>query len=353
MNLILMSLSSLENDSNQTHHNLQAPTILLLAIQTDCLYCPLPAPTYAQLALQCSYVIHFIIQKFQMVQLRGIDGLFLHVYLSVYKFKPRDLALSERGCIRNSEAVKVIREAYRTYQNSGQNIEDFFDIQILNFEAPGCGRSYIARSDSIERNPTIICSYKDKNRIIYNYNVPLSDLKINRPIKMSLRHIFAIYGILSAFDDSNVQGMFRLEDMHSINIHLYELDDEDRGYLHSGLPGTRECYDRDVYIGKRGENYYWIGKNLVKKRYVCTKLPGKCTYQTYNPQHMRMHEPKCTDQTTITATQVNLFLKKAKFNTYSRGFMAKKKIRFKNWWTENTYHNRLPTTVKIYMQLST
>ena len=123
---------------------------------------------------------------------------------------------------------------------------------------------------------------------------------------MSLRHIFAIYGILSEFDDSNVQGMFRLEDMHSINIHLYELDEKDRGYMHSGLPGTRECYNRDVYIGKRGDNYFWIGKNLVKRRWVCTKLPGKCTYQTYIPGDLEKHEPKCTDQTKITATQVKL-----------------------------------------------
>ena len=243
-----------------------------------------------------------------MVQLRGIDGLFLHVYLSVYNYKPRDLSLSVRGCIRNSEVVRIIKEAYRNYQSSGQDIEDFFNIQIVHFEANKCGRPYIANCEMVSRKPTIVCSYIDKGKIIYSHGVPVSDLKINKPIKMSLKHIFAIYGILTAFDDSNVQGMFRLEDIHSINIHLYELDDEDRGYMHSGLPGTRECYNRDVYIGKRGENYYWIDKNLVKRRWICTKLPRKCTYYTYKYHNWVRHEATCTDQTKITATQVQFTL---------------------------------------------
>ena len=240
-----------------------------------------------------------------MVQLRGIDGLFLHVYLTVYNYKPRDLGLSARECIRNSGAIRVIKEAYRNYQNSGQNIEDFFNIQVVNFEASGRDRSYIATCESVTRSPIIICSVVKKEITNYKFGLPLSDLKINKPIKMSLKHIFSIYGILTAFDDTNVQGMFRLEDMHSINIHLYELDDEDRGYMHSGLPGTRECYNRDVYIGKRGENYYWIGKNLVKKRWICTKLPRKCTYYSYKYDHWARHEATCTDQTKITATQVH------------------------------------------------
>ena len=273
-----------------------------------------------------------------MGQLRGIDGLFLHVYLSVYKYKPRDLALSARQCIRNSEVVKVIKEAYRNYQNSGQNIEDFFGIQVLNFEANKYGRPYIAKNHIISRKPIVICSYKDKGTSVYTYGVPVSELRINQPIRMSLRHIFAIYGILTQFDDSTVQGMFRLEDMHSINIHLYELDDNDRGYLHSGLPGTRECYDRDVYIGKRGENYYWIGKNLINRRYVCTKLPGKCTYQTYHPGDMAKHEKDCTDQTTITATQVNELYLVSRSKTIPRKFMAKQKILCWHWYNVDIYH---------------
>ena len=240
-----------------------------------------------------------------MVQLRGIDGLFLHVYLSVYKYKPRDLALSARECIRNSEVIRTIKEAYRNYQNSGQNIEDYFGREILHFQTTTYNRPYIATTDSVTRSPVVICSVRKQGKITYSFGVPVSELKINTPIRMSLRHIFAIYGILSAFDESNVQGMFRLEDMHSINIHLYELDDENRGYMHSGLPGTRGCYNRDVYIGKRGDNFYWIGKNLIKRRWVCTKLPGKCTYQTYNPGDLAKHLPKCTDQTKITATQVS------------------------------------------------
>ena len=244
-----------------------------------------------------------------MVQLRGIDGLFLHVYLTVYNYKPRDLGLSARECIRNSEVVRVIKEAYRNYQSSGQDIEDFFNIQIVNFESTKYGRPYIANCEIVTRPPTIISYVKEQNRLKYTYGVPISELKINKPIKMSLKHIFAIYGILTAFDDTDVQGMFRLEDMHSINIHLYELDEEDRGYMHSGLPGTRECYNRDVFIGKRGENYYWITKNLVKKRWQCTKLPGKCIYYTYDQSDLNRHMATCTDQTKITASQVKNHLK--------------------------------------------
>ena len=272
-----------------------------------------------------------------MVQLRGIDGLFLHVYLAVYRYKPRDLALSVRGCIRNSDVVRVIKEAYRNYQTSGQDIENYYNIQIVNFEAPRYDRSYIATCDNVSRKPIVICSTKDRNKKVYTYGIQLSELKINKPIKMSLKHIFSIYGILTQFDDTNVQGMFRLEDMHSINIHLYELDDEDRGYLHSGLPGTRECYNRDVYIGKRAENYFWITKNLVKKRFRCTKLPGKCIYYTYDESNLHRHMATCTDQTTITATQVLHSIKKSNDSlmlmliSYFRKYMVNQKIRFLIW----------------------
>ena len=170
-----------------------------------------------------------------MARLRGIDGLFLHCYLSVYRVKPRDLDLSQRGMIRNTETTRVIKESFRNYTNSGQNIEDYFDGQILHFQAPRLNRAYIANSDNVTRSPIIISSVKKGAGVCYSYGIPLSDLKINKPIKMSLKHIFAIYGITTAFDTSTNQGMFILEDMHSVNIHLYELNENDRGVFHSCL----------------------------------------------------------------------------------------------------------------------
>ena len=98
--------------------------------------------------------------------------------------------------------------------------------------------------------------------------------------------------------------MYVLEDLHGVNIHLYELDENGKGYKTSRTPGSRAMYNKNIYIGKRDGNYYWITKNLTKKRYYCTKLPTKCVYYTEDLGNWIRHEATCTDETKITATQV-------------------------------------------------
>ena len=139
-----------------------------------------------------------------MVRLRDVDGLFLHVYLSVYRLLPRDLQLSQRGVIRNSDTARVIREAYRTYTESGQNLEDYFDIQIINFQASHHNRPYTTSCGDVTRPPVIVYSVRNEARSTVHYNHGKSpyDLKLNQPIKMSLKHIFTVFGILTTFRSS-------------------------------------------------------------------------------------------------------------------------------------------------------
>ena len=240
-----------------------------------------------------------------MVSLRGVDSLFLHAYIAKHKLKPRDLNLSERSYIRNMDQIRLIQQSYRQFKSSQKTVEDYFSTQIMHFEASRANRPYTTDVTEVTRSPTIIFSIKNgQNRIEYRIGVPFDEIKLTSPIKMSLVNIFAIYGITDQFNTEDLEGMFELEDRHRINIHLYLLDENMRGYRNSRVPGTRAIYHTDIYIGMRDNQFYWIQKNLTSRLYYCSKLPGKCCYGTNNPSHLTRHESTCTDQTKITANQV-------------------------------------------------
>ena len=242
-----------------------------------------------------------------MVSLRGVDSLFLHVYIAKHQLKPRDLNLSERSFIRNLDIIQQIKQSYRSFQTSEMSIEDFFNTQIVTFEASHENRSYSTNTLEVTRSPSIVFKInKSRSQHTFTIGVPFDKIKLNTPIKMSLNHIFAIHGITDDFDTDNLEGMFELEDRHRINIHLYHLNDDMRGYRNSRIPGTRAIHHKDIYIGMRDNEYYWIKKNLTTKRYYCAKpgMLGKCCYWSINPDNTRRHEVVCTDQTKIRAEQV-------------------------------------------------
>ena len=246
-----------------------------------------------------------------MVSLRGVDGLFLAVYIAKHQLKPRDLNLSERSFIRNFDIIHQIKQSYRSFQTSGMSIEDFFNTQVVSFEASHENRSFLTNTVEVIRSPSMVFKInKGRNRSNYTIGVPFDKIKLNTPIKMSLNHIFAIHGITDDFDSDHLEGMFELEDRHHINIHLYLLNDNMRGYRNSRIPGTRAIYHKDIYIGMRDNQFYWIKKNLTTKRYYCAKpgMLGKCCYWSTNPDNTRRHEVECSDQTKIRADQVKSWI---------------------------------------------
>ena len=265
-----------------------------------------------------------------MVCLRGIDNLFLHAYIAKHKLKPRDLNLSQRSYIRNIDQIRLIQQSYRQFIASEKNVEDFFDTQIIKFESSHENRPFTTNTIEVTRSPILLFEMnKNRNRSYYQIGVPMDKIKLTTPIKMSLVNIFEIYGIIDEFNTEDLEGMFVLEDRHRINIHLYLLDENMKGYRNSRVPGTRAIYNTDIYIGMRDDQFYWIQKNLTSRLYYCSRLPGKCCYGTNDLSNLTRHESTCTDQTRITASQVdNLdpLLTNVEFLTITlRKYMAKKK----------------------------
>ena len=246
-----------------------------------------------------------------MVFLRGIDSLFLHAYIAKHKLKPCDLNLTDRGHIKNMGQIKSIKQSFRQYQQSSraitkEGVQDFFDGEIIYFEASRIDRPFCTTTVEVSRPPIVIFATKKSQERLktYQIGIPFEKIKLTSPIKMSLVDIFAIHGITDDFDTEVLEGMFELEDRHRINIHLYLLDENMKGYRNSRVPGTRAIYHTDIYIGMRNNQFYWIKKNLTSRIYYCSKLPGKCCYGTNDLSHLTRHESTCTDQTKITANQV-------------------------------------------------
>ena len=70
---------------------------------------------------------------------------------------------------------------------------------------------------------------------------------------------------------------------------------------------TTGLVDGDLIIGKNGPVYYWIpDKNIIQKRYYCTKYPGKCHMFFIKKCNLDDHMIGCTDHTTIISKQVCL-----------------------------------------------
>ena len=242
-----------------------------------------------------------------MVSLRGVESLFLHAYIAKNKLKPCDLNLSERGCIRNFSLIPKIHESYRQFLSSRQSVGDFFESQIVHFQASNNNNPFSTETVEVIQDPLILFSRrKGSSQVIYQTGISFDKVRLTTPIKMSLPHIFAIHGITDVFDTNNLEAMFELEDKHRINIHLYHLNDEMKGYRNSRIPGTRAIYHKDIYIGMRDNEFYWIKKNLTTKRYYCAKpdMIGKCCYWSTIKKNTERHEINCTDQTKIRADQV-------------------------------------------------
>ena len=133
-----------------------------------------------------------------MVQLRPVDPRFLHCYLIKHKLKPRDLELSQRLCIRNSEIAKRIKNLYADFKRSNLDLEQFFDCQIVEFISNRQNQGFWTNCEEITRDPILLCFYKN-NPPRYKFGIGLEQLHLTRAIKMSLSHLLALYKIDEVF----------------------------------------------------------------------------------------------------------------------------------------------------------
>ena len=239
-----------------------------------------------------------------MVKLNGIDSKFLHCFLYKSRLRPIDLDLSTRGCIRNPDVIDRIRRAHRAFGVSGKTLENFFDSQIVEFKSYRINRPYTTDCEAIARSPIVLC-FMDKGRgLEYKYGTRTTDLKIVKPIQVSLSYLFAMYGISDTPESLDPNHLASFEEKYGLNIHLHELRDDGRGHKSGSLPPPNDIGHTNIYIGLKDGLFYWLGKQLCSKNYFCTKLPGKCSYQTSHYSNYQAHIAACTDKTIVKADQV-------------------------------------------------
>ena len=66
----------------------------------------------------------------------------------------------------------------------------------------------------------------------------------------------------------------------------------------------------DIPLGLSKKQYYFIpNPKLIKGRYFCQKYPGHCLYNTQKINHRDRHEKICSDDSIVSAKQVEKFIK--------------------------------------------
>ena len=241
-----------------------------------------------------------------MVKLNGIDPKFLHCFLYKSRVRPIDLDLSTRGCIRNPNVIERIRRAHRSFLVSGKTLENFFDSQIVEFKSYRINQPYTTECEVITRPPIVLCClHKGRIRgMEYQYGITTTELKIVNPIQVSLAYLFAMYGIFDTPESLDPNHLASFEEKYGLNIHLHELRDDGRGHKSGSLPPPNDGGHTNIYIGLKDGLFYWLGKQLCSRKYFCTRLPGKCSYQTPHHNQFAAHMAVCTDKTIVKADQV-------------------------------------------------
>ena len=243
-----------------------------------------------------------------MVRLKSVDPRFLHCYLIKHKLRPRDLDLSPRHCIRNKEVSKRILETYRSFKNTSLSIEDFFDCQIVEFISSRIDQGFWSNCDEITREPFLLCYVKNGSGVgkdRYHHGVSREEMKLSKPIKITLEHLFSLYQINDVFESLDPDQIAMFEERFNVNLHFYHLDDHGLGKRSNDLPAPNDRGQSDIYIGLRNGDYFWTSKRLCESIYYCSKHPGKCTFMSDRTDHLTTHMATCRIDTTITAKQVS------------------------------------------------
>ena len=239
----------------------------------------------------------------KMVQLRPVDPRFLHCYLIKHGLKPRDLDLSQRQCIRNTEIAKRIKNSYTDFKKSNLDLEQFFDCQIVEFMSNRQNQDFWTNCEEITHNPIFLCFFNN-NPPRYKFGIGLERMNLTRPIKMSLSRLLAIYKIDEVFRSHDFDEIALFENRFNVNLHFYHLDDSGQGKKANDLPPPNDSGRYDIYIGLRDGDYYWTSKSLCMSTYYCSQNPGQCTYQTDQHCNLTRHMSSCQTGTSVTAKQV-------------------------------------------------
>ena len=234
----------------------------------------------------------------QMISLecRDIDPLFLHSFLKFFNVTEEQMNVQPfRNIFRigNNDLFNVITLSYYQFLNwkaeNNKSLDDFLSRQVIFVKVHG-GVADIKEKE-IVRFPLFVAKHtKYPNKYLYGKFA----LKSKHPIKMPLEYILSFY---------NLEQMSELTfESCPPTLNLVKVSNNE-AYTDGDCTGI---LSGSVTIGKSDNDYYWIPNDqIVRKRFYCTKLPGKCNVYFKQKAHLRDHLVICSDQTKIVSRQVS------------------------------------------------
>ena len=225
---------------------------------------------------------------------KNVNSEFVFCFLMANKINYSDLQLMKINnwtVIKNEKILNLIKETYKKFVSSGMNLEEFFGCQLVYVNNTRNGILHIECSE-IQSRP-IFMVLDRKNRV--QHGVEISQLISDKPIKMPIDLIFALYGkpCPENFSSRNFP-----ED-----VEIYTVSNG-QAVNTPDSSGRSKC-EIVILIGFDGEHYYWLpNRSLIQKQFKCTKYPGKCLYKTDKSCNFNRHVETCTDETIITSKQV-------------------------------------------------
>ena len=251
-----------------------------------------------------------------------IDSLFLHAWIKFHEISIDQLQLKparktnqvQKYEITNELILSLLDNDYQSFLRSNRSVEDFLHVDIITFKENSQGNYYTSKTKCLDRQIIILCKKKNSGLFILD-SIPLAELKCVHPIEMSIRSIFSIYDIqdtitILPFQELNI---YDFEDKYQVCVDIYKRNGN-MSQKYYDVPGNREPrwnpkhrikvavdYIDIPYLPK----YYWVPcDSLISKTMFCTKLPGICVYNTTNPDTLKDHEARCSDQTKVESKQV-------------------------------------------------
>ena len=171
---------------------------------------------------------------------------------------------------------------------SSKSLQQYFDRVIVQAKESNEGKIIYITDKEITGCPVFLVKNKKKN-LISRWN--LADLRSRNPIKMDIKDIFTMYGIIYQKFDINNPPNF---------LEIYEMD-KNKAVQDQTLPGL-SSQSKKIMAALKNGSWYWIpNKEQIVKIYRCKQLPGKCLYHTTDQTSFNNHIQTCTDQTKITA----------------------------------------------------
>ena len=228
----------------------------------------------------------------------NVCTIFLHSWLNYHEYTLSSLEpfLKKLGhiyVINDPLIVNPIKESYLQYLQCGKLLEDFFDRQIIICRGYN-KKLFKIKVDRIERIPIFLYQTTQKNTFLFGPTQ--SNLTSTNAIPCDLKIIMGFYGISKWPKD-----LRDFEPECGRTVSVYKVL---KGKAYYDIESVNEL--ADIPIGKFKKQFYLIpNPKLVKGRFFCQKYPDQCHYNSPRMDNRDKHEKNCSDDSIISAKQVN------------------------------------------------